>query len=100
MFKRGYHAKMIVPPADFGPGTPDFADDTGEFVAKDCRRHDHLCVITALEHLQVGATSQRRLNINPHLTRLKLSGRDLLDPDLFFAVQDSRFHRGTLADAR
>src|SRR5207249_3964931 len=79
-------ADAPIPISDFGLGTSDFADDTCEFVAKDRGRHDHPGVIAAFEHLQVGATSQRGLNINPHFTGLKRAGSDLLDPDQFFAM--------------
>ena len=79
-------ADAPIPISDFGPGTSDFVDDTCEFVAKDGRRHDHLRVITAFEHLQVRATSQRGFNINPHFTGLKCAGRNLLDLDVFLAV--------------
>jgi len=75
-----------IPISEFGLWTSNLADDTCEFVAKDCRRHDHPRVIAAFEHLQVRAARQRRLNIDANFTGFKRAGRDLLNFDLFLAV--------------
>src|ERR1051325_94327 len=69
-----------------------FRNDPGKFVAEDCRRHDHLRVIAALEDLQVRAAGQRRFDSNSHLARFQWRGNDLLDANIFFAIKNSGFH--------
>src|SRR5262249_38160011 len=65
----------------------------GKFVAKDRRRHDHLLVVTPLEDLQIGAACQRRLDSDPDFSGLELPGRHLMDPNIFFAMENSGFHQ-------
>jgi hypothetical protein len=55
-------------------------------MAKHGGRYDHFGVITALEDFQVRATSERRFDANANLARFQGLGRDLLDPDIFFAI--------------
>ena len=86
---RHHHAVAAAPDAH---ASVTLADDAREFVAEDRRRHDHLRVITALEHLQVRAAGQRGLDANPHLARPQRALGDFFDFDLLFPVEDGGFH--------
>jgi hypothetical protein len=65
-------ADLPIPTLDFGllasakrsedGWTLDFTNDTGQLMAENSGRHDHFCMITALENLQVRAAGERGFN--------------------------------------
>jgi hypothetical protein len=72
--------------------TSDFADNSGQFMSEHRWRNDHFCVITALENFEIGAASERGLDLDAHLAGFQGQGLDLLDADQFLAVEDGGFH--------
>jgi hypothetical protein len=73
-----------------------FRNHPGEFMAKDGGGHYHFGVITAFENLQIRATGKRGLDADADFARLERGRRDVLDLNIFPAVQDGGFHAGSL----
>jgi hypothetical protein len=51
-------------------------------------------MVTAFEHLQIGAARQRRLDPEARLARLERRRLDVFDTNIFFSMQDGGFHAG------
>ena len=61
-------------------------------MAKQRRRHDHARVIAAAKDLQIGSAGERRAHANDQLAHGGLGNRNLLDADIFAAVEDGGVH--------
>src|SRR2546429_516383 len=55
VFKRGYHARMIVPPALFGHELSGVIEEVGpgKLMPEQGRRHNHAGVVATLKNLYV-----------------------------------------------
>ena len=65
-------------------------------MTEDRRRHDHLRVVAALEHFEIGPARQGRLDAEAHFTRFERRRVDVFNTNVFFPVEDSGFHRTSL----
>jgi hypothetical protein len=81
---------------DFGLWILDFTNRSGELMPKHRRRHDHFCVIAALENFQVGAAGERGFDADADFARLEGWRRDVFNLDFFLPVQDGGFHADSL----
>ena len=84
-----HHAHSLAESPDVGP---NFLDHTGQFMSKQCRRHDHARVISPLINLEVGAACQRNLHLDQDFAFVQFGDRHLLDLDVLFAIEDRRGH--------
>src|SRR3954465_2954778 len=62
-------------------------------MTEHCRRHDHFGVVTPLENFEIGAAGERCFDSNANLAWFERLRCDLLDANIFFAVQYSGFHQ-------
>ena len=70
----------------------DLLYDSGEFVSKNGRRRDHPRMIATLPDLEIGAASQRDLYPHQRLVRRQSRNIDLLDLQVFTAVEHGGGH--------
>jgi membrane-associated protein len=73
-------------------GLPTLGHDARQFVTEDAWRSQHPCVIPSPEDLEVGATSQRRLDAKAHFARTEWQLWNLFNSDIFFPMKDSSTH--------
>ena len=85
-----------IPTLDSGLWTLDFTNHPGKFVAEDGGGHDHFGVITAFEDLQIRAAGERGFDADADFARFERGRRDVLNLDIFPAVQDGGFHAHSL----
>jgi hypothetical protein len=64
-----------------------------QFVAKQCRRHNHLGVIATPEHFDVRAARERCPDANQDFARAHGRNRHRFQAHIFLAVEDCRSHR-------
>ena len=67
-------------------------DSSGLFMAKERRRHNHARVIAPPEDLQVGSAGERRVHADDQLTGFGFGNGNLLDADIFAAVENGSLH--------
>src|SRR5215831_4838506 len=58
--------------------------------------HNHFGVVTPFENLQIRSARQRGFNADAEFTGLKCQRRDILNLNVFPAVEDGRFHAASL----
>jgi hypothetical protein len=70
----------------------DFTNNAGQFMAEGGGRHNHFRMVATLENLQICATSERSLDLNPYFAGLEWKRCDIFDLNIFLAVENGRFH--------
>jgi hypothetical protein len=72
--------------------TPHFRDHAGQFVTEHRGRDNHLRVIAAFKHFQVGAAGKGRFDLHTHFPGFQWRHGDVFDSDIFFAIEHGGFH--------
>jgi hypothetical protein len=74
----------------------DFTNCSGQFMSENRRGHNHPGMMAPFEDLQIRSACQRGLDADANFTGLQRRRRDILDLNIFPAVEDGRFHAASV----
>ena len=89
---RGVERHHAVAGREIRDAFAGFDNRSRQLVAEERRRHDHARMIAAAKDLQVGAAGERRAHADDQFAGCGLGNGNLLDANIFAAVEDCGLH--------